>query len=744
MPAPTVWKSDFTLQGSNTLGEDLPWVSASPDGRFVINHTVELSNGDQDVKFRTYDAAGNDLGVVTIAQQGGSIDERFLSSAFLSNGYQAFTWTEQPDPLSGDGVDVYYAVRFADGSLAVPRTLVAGGAGEQIKPAIAASPNGGFAIALNDNNVVGGQLVLKFYNPAGTLVNTVNPANTTVGVGGNDSFSNRAIVITPLANGNYVVTWADSSPNEIRGRIFSATGAAVTAEFTVNTVGSPFLMDVTALADGRFVVVSVDAIGGRLMGQFYSEAGVAEGAAVQFATDARYGQLLNKPEIAALKDGRMVAVWVSGGEALAEHEIKGQILFADGTADGAVFTINTATAGDQAYPSVDVLADGRFVVSWEDRVNTTVPRIISKIYDPREGNQIIVGSQLGDDFYGTAQNDAMYMGEGNDAANGGDGLDFIRGGAGNDTLNGGNGVDLLFGEGNADVLNGDAGGDFLYGGIGNDTLNGGADNDTLYGEENDDILNGDGGADVLIGGAGNDTINGGSGVDNDSIDGGAGNDTINAGDGDDFAAGGTGNDTVNGGNNNDRIDGNAGTDTLNGENGADTIYGGADGDTINGGQGGDILIGDAGADTINGGTEDDSIDGGTEGDILNGEDGSDFIQGGDGADTINGGSAADDLRGDAGNDLITGGTGGDTMRGGADSDIFFFAINSGVDVIVDFQDGIDKLNLAGYAGANAGNTIIQQSGANTIVSFAGAFTDQVIILNFTATNFTAAGDILFV
>lgn len=741
MPAPTVWKSDFSIAETYAKGEDLPWLTANPNGGFSLSFTGQLINTDYDVLLKRYTADGTATGVLTIANAGGATDERSLSSAFLANGYQAVVWTENQDPMNADARDVYFQLRFADGFVAVQRSLVAGGVGDQWKPAIAASANGGFVIAHNDENVSGGSLVLNFYNQAGTLITTVNPANTTAGVWNGGGFPSREIEITALANGNYVVTWVDGSPFAVRGRIYGPTGSAVTAEFTVNTTGNPAMQDVVALADGRFVVASVDNFGS-LMGQFYSEAGVAEGPAVEFASDVGYSQARNRPNVAALKDGRLVAVWVSGNSGV--YEIKGQILFADGTADGAAFTINSATAGDQAYPSVAVLADGRFVVSWEDRVNTAMPDIISKIYDPREGNQILVGSQLGDDLHGTINNDAIYTGDGNDAANGGDGLDYIRGGAGNDTLTGGNGIDLLFGEANADVLNGDAGGDFLYGGIGNDTLNGGADNDTLYGEDGDDVLNGDGGADVLIGGAGNDTINGGTGVDDDSIDGGAGNDTINAGDGNDFAAGGSGNDTVNGGNNNDRIDGNEGSDTLNGENGADTIYGGADGDTINGGQGGDILIGEAGVDIINGGTEDDSIDGGADGDTLNGDDGSDFIQGGSGADTINGGSAADTINGDAGADLITGGTGGDTMTGGADADIFFFAINSGVDVIVDFQDGIDKLNLAGYAGANAGNTIIQQSGANTIISFAGAFTDQVILLNFTATNFTAAGDILFV
>ncbi|MBL8589088.1 MAG: hypothetical protein JNK46_11215 [Methylobacteriaceae bacterium] len=729
MPQPVVWKTDFQINGGYFSGEDLPWVSADATGRFAVVFTGELSNTDQDVTEIRFSAAGNQLGIQGIATAGVPTDERMIASAYLAGGARAYVWTEQPDPVAGDGMDVYYKVLAPDGSALIGRTLVAGGVNNQREPTIAAAPDGRFAIAYLNATPF---LDLKTYNQFGVLTNTVSNVSGAIF---DFSGDNREYGLTVLNNRNYLLTWPSFSPVEIRAQIYSPTGSAVGPVMTVSTADAPLYPNAAALADGRVVFVWHNNFG-QMKARFYSETGVAEGPELLLVAQNTYNPAIDTTAIGALKDGRFVVAWATD----AGGDIRAQVFFADGTPDGAFFTVNTATAGQQAFPSIDVLADGRFVIAWEDRV-AAATRVFAKIYDPREGNQILTGSDQGDDFYGTANNDALYMGEGADLANGGDGLDFIRGGAGNDTLSGGTATDLLFGEANADTLNGDAGDDFLYGGIGDDVLNGGLDNDTLYGEDGNDTLNGDAGNDVLIGGLGNDAINGGT--EDDSADGGAGVDTINLGAGADFAAGGTGNDTINGGANNDRIDGNDGADTLNGDDGADTIYGGAGGDTINGGIGGDVLIGEADSDIISGGDDGDSIDGGAGGDILNGDGGTDFIQGGADNDAITGGADADDLRGDGGEDAITGGTGGDTMYGGADGDRFLFAIGSGVDVIVDFQDGLDKIDLSGYAGANAGNTIIAQSGANTVVSFAGAFADQVILLNFTATNFTAAGDCLF-
>ena len=50
--------------------------------------------------------------------------------------------------------------------------------------------------------------------------------------------------------------------------------------------------------------------------------------------------------------------------------IRAQIFNADGTRSGAEFLVNTTTQNGQEDPSIAVLADGRFAVTWTDQSTT--------------------------------------------------------------------------------------------------------------------------------------------------------------------------------------------------------------------------------------------------------------------------------------------------------------------------------------------------------------------------------------
>ncbi|MCU0829390.1 MAG: hypothetical protein MUE52_18885, partial [Tabrizicola sp.] len=72
---------------------------------------------------------------------------------------------------------------------------------------------------------------------------------------------------------------------------------------------------------------------------------------------------------------------------------------------------------------------------------------------------------------------------------------------------------------------------------------------------------------------------------------------------------------------------------------------------------------------------------------LTGISGSDMLLGGDGNDLIEGGS---------GSDLLVDGSGGDTLSGGAGADLFVMTRDGSHDVIVDFQLGIDRIDLSAW------------------------------------------------
>ncbi len=347
----------------------------------------------------------------------------------------------------------------------------------------------------------------------------------------------------------------------------------------------------------------------------------------------------------------------------------------------------------------------------------------------------------------------------------------------------------------------------MVGGDGADTLTGGSAIDRLYGGIGNDILSGGDGNDVLIGQAGNDTYVGGDGDDvfvisnsGDVVaDGGAGFDkaVVNTAAGVSLAVGGWLNvEQINGFTGNDAINatgmatsilmvGGGGADTLTGGSAIDRLYGGIGNDILSGGDGNDVLIGQAGNDTYVGGDGDDVFVISDSGDVvadggagfdravvntaagvslavggwlnveqINGFTGNDAIDatgmatsilmvGGGGADTLTGGSAIDRLYGGIGNDVIRGGLGDDVLSGGDGSDIFAFGDGFGVDFVVDYTDGLDRIDFSAHSGvADLSDLIVTQVATNTFITLAAGGLDRVTLIGVTATTLEAS-DFIF-
>ena len=90
-------------------------------------------------------------------------------------------------------------------------------------------------------------------------------------------------------------------------------------------------------------------------------------------------------------------------------------------------------------------------------------------------------------------------------------------------------------------------------------------------------------------------------------------------------------------------------------------------------------------------------------DVIRGQEGNDVLRGLGGSDILKGGRGNDHLFGDAGNDYLVGGRGNDLLvgylgddllKGGRGSDLFWLDVESGLDTILDFVVGEDRLLLA--------------------------------------------------
>ncbi|MEO0356152.1 MAG: M10 family metallopeptidase C-terminal domain-containing protein, partial [Cyanobacteria bacterium P01_A01_bin.3] len=108
-----------------------------------------------------------------------------------------------------------------------------------------------------------------------------------------------------------------------------------------------------------------------------------------------------------------------------------------------------------------------------------------------------------------------------------------------------------------------------------------------------------------------------------------------------------------------------------------------------------------------------TLGGGNGNDRLLGENGNDFMKGGQGNDRLLGGRGNDRLLGNGGDDLLDGQSGRNTLVGGAGRDRFKVSRSNGPDLIQDFQNGQDRIDLAG--GLTFQGISLRKSGKNVSI-----------------------------
>jgi Ca2+-binding RTX toxin-like protein len=328
-----------------------------------------------------------------------------------------------------------------------------------------------------------------------------------------------------------------------------------------------------------------------------------------------------------------------------------------------------------------------------------------------------------DDMDGGSDKDELYGDGGDDVLVGGSEADLIDGGADRDTASyrtalGGVTASLTTRAGTV----GDAAGDRFVsienfeGSLHNDKFDGDAGSNLLSGLAGNDLLFGAGGDDILMGGAGADAMKGGTGFDiasyrnstsavGASLQAGG---TVGDGAGDTFV-------------DIEAIEGGDFGDTLSGNTGHNKVYGLGGDDTLFGGTGDDLVLGDVGADRLFGESGNDRLDGG---------EGDDFIDGGTGVDWMFGKAGRDTLIAGTGNDYIDGGADADVLTGSGGYDFFIFLSAEHIgtsggahDVITDFQQGVDKIDLSAiyngkaFGGLTFGTSIDSAPAANGLVAF---------------------------
>jgi hypothetical protein len=189
------------------------------------------------------------------------------------------------------------------------------------------------------------------------------------------SQDDAAVAVT--RDGRFVVVWEspqDDVGDAVLARTFAASGAPLTGERIVNGVtnGNQDDANVAVGRDGRFVVVweSPDTSSDGIFGQRFDAAGAPVGAEFRvntFTLGSEYA-----PSVAVLANGGFVVTWsVLGLPGPAPDGSNGAVMArlfdAAGAPRGDEFVVNTYTPGYQNFGYAASSASGTFVITWQTR-----------------------------------------------------------------------------------------------------------------------------------------------------------------------------------------------------------------------------------------------------------------------------------------------------------------------------------------------------------------------------------------
>lgn len=250
--------------------------------------------------------------------------------------------------------------------------------------------------------------------------------------------------IARLENGNYVVTWTDTSNTPpfnkgpvVHAKIITSTGTKVCDDFTVtgDIFSEHSQSEITTLASGQFVVSWLsrpdnDIVGYKhVMRVFNADGSPASGVATVYDNSAPPAGLHNFAHlrsISELPDGRLL------------------------------YTFNALNSSASGFYAATRIVDPRSALDLNltDAGNTFTGTAFADRIGGRGGNDVIDGAGGNDRLTGDAGNDRLTGGTGNDRLEGGIGADSLAGSAGNDTLLGGAGADRLIGGAGRDIMAG--------------------------------------------------------------------------------------------------------------------------------------------------------------------------------------------------------------------------------------------------------------------------------------------------
>jgi hypothetical protein len=249
----------------------------------------------------------------------------------------------------------------------------------QIDPVVATLTNGNVLVAWSSYDEASSSSLLDVY------AQRLTPTGQKIGgeflVNQFTSYNQRSPAVAALSGGGFVVVWVSEQERwtdaagppsvDIYGRLYTASGAAVGAEFLINT-GTNICANpsVAAGSDGGFMVawgekdLVIQTNSWDVFARPFSSTG--SGGTTERVNTFTFGDQY-APKIAAAGTDYLM-VWTSLGQDGSREGVYGQFLRGNGSFAGGEQRINTTVINGQIQPCVASDGGIRFLVAWSSYV----------------------------------------------------------------------------------------------------------------------------------------------------------------------------------------------------------------------------------------------------------------------------------------------------------------------------------------------------------------------------------------
>jgi hypothetical protein len=270
----------------------------------------------------------------------------------------------------GDGYGIYAQRYNSDGTTNGAAFKVNGtNDGEQRYPDVAMSHDGNFVVVWMSDHINGSDwdIFRKVYDNTGaTIASQIRVNSNTIG-------HQRNPRVATAEDGAFVVVWHETDTtgitHSIEGRRYDNAGAALASEFVVNASPAAYMAFPAIASDtsGNFMVVwqsSADGNANGISGIIYDSTGAAVTADLSINSTTSGNQIA--PDVALLSDGNYAVTWASNGQDASGYGIYATIVDDAGSVVLSEFLVNDNTGGNQEFPRITATIDEGFIICWDD------------------------------------------------------------------------------------------------------------------------------------------------------------------------------------------------------------------------------------------------------------------------------------------------------------------------------------------------------------------------------------------